>query len=71
MGGKRAPVAAFRYLLLGSIGGTFYVLGVGFLYFASGTLNMADFAARLPDLVEGALRGFDLAKLATQTAPAK
>lgn len=26
---------------------------------------------RLPDLVEGALRGFDLSKLATQTAPAK
>jgi hypothetical protein len=26
---------------------------------------------RLPDLVEGALRGFDLTKLATQTAPAK
>lgn len=51
VGGKRAPVAAFRYLVLGSIGGTFYVLGVGFLYFASGTLNMADFAARLPELI--------------------
>lgn len=41
-GGERAMVAAFRYLILGTIGGTFYLLGVGFIYFATGTLNMAD-----------------------------
>jgi len=47
IGDKQAPVAAFRYLILGSLGGSFYVLGVGFLYFATGSLNMADVAERL------------------------
>lgn len=49
-GDRRAPMAAFRYLILGSVGGGFYLLGVGFIYFATGTLNMADIAAVLPDL---------------------
>lgn len=52
VGDKRAPLAAFRYLILGSVGGGFYFLGVGFIYFASGSLNMADVAARLPELYE-------------------
>lgn len=52
IGDERAPVAAFRYLILGSIGGTFYLLGVGFIYFSTGSLNMADVAQRLPDLYE-------------------
>ena len=47
VGDKAAPVAALRYLILGSLAGSFYVLGVGFLYFATGSLNMADVAARL------------------------
>ena len=51
-GDRAAPVAAFRYLLIGSLGGGFYLLGVAFLYFSAGTLNMADLQARLPDLVE-------------------
>jgi multicomponent Na+:H+ antiporter subunit D len=42
MGGRRGMIAAFRYLILGSIGGSFYLLGVGFLYFHTGTLNMAE-----------------------------
>jgi multicomponent Na+:H+ antiporter subunit D len=50
IGDKRAPVAAFRYLLLGSLAGSFYVLGVGFLYFATGSLNMADVANRVVPL---------------------
>jgi multicomponent Na+:H+ antiporter subunit D len=50
IGDDRAPVAAFRYLILGSIAGSFYVLGVGFLYFSTGSLNMADVAQRLPEL---------------------
>ncbi len=44
MGGRAGMVAGFRYLVLGTIGGAFYLLGVGFLYFATGTLNMADVA---------------------------
>lgn len=50
VGDKRATVAGIRYLILGSIGASFYLLGVGYLYIATGTLNMADLAQRLPDL---------------------
>jgi multicomponent Na+:H+ antiporter subunit D len=43
-------LAAFRYLVLGTVGASFYLLGVGFLYALTGSLNMADLAARLPAL---------------------
>jgi multicomponent Na+:H+ antiporter subunit D len=52
IGDQRAMVAGFRYLILGTIGGALYLLGVGFLYFATGTLNMADMAARMPEVAE-------------------
>ena len=42
LGGGRAMLAGFRYLILGSVGGSFYMLGVGFLYFSTGTLNMGE-----------------------------
>jgi multicomponent Na+:H+ antiporter subunit D len=45
---RRALPAAFNYLIMGTIGATFFMLGVGFLYAATGTLNMSDIAARLP-----------------------
>jgi multicomponent Na+:H+ antiporter subunit D len=45
-GGGPALAAAFRYIVLGTVGASFYLLGVGFLYAATGTLNMADLAAR-------------------------
>jgi multicomponent Na+:H+ antiporter subunit D len=45
-------VAVFRYLIIGAVGGGFYLLGVAYLYFSTGTLNMADLAVRLPELVE-------------------
>jgi len=48
---RRALVAAYQYLIVGTIGATFYVIGVGFLYVMTGTLNIADLAERLP-LVE-------------------
>ena len=48
LGGKRSLVASFRYLVLGTIAGSFYLLGIGYLYAITGTLNMADAAARLP-----------------------
>jgi multicomponent Na+:H+ antiporter subunit D len=47
---RRALLAAYQYLILGTIGATFYVIGVGLLYLATGTLNIADLAARLPAL---------------------
>ena len=50
-GGVRAVVATFRYLLLGTIAGSFYLLGTGYLYALTGTLNMADLTAQLPTMV--------------------
>ncbi len=47
--GGRAPLAAIQYLILGSIGATFVLIGIGLIYQMTGTLNMADIAARLPD----------------------
>ena len=44
---KRALTASYNYLIMGTIGATFFVIGVGFLYMATGTLNMADLADRL------------------------
>lgn len=46
---RRALVASFQYLIMGTIGATFIVIGVGLLYLTTGTLNLADIAARLPD----------------------
>ena len=47
---RRALPAAFNYLIMGTIGASFYIIGIGFLYAATGTLNMADIATRLPEL---------------------
>jgi multicomponent Na+:H+ antiporter subunit D len=47
---RRALLATFQYLILGTIGATFYLIGVGLLYLETGTLNIADMAARLPAL---------------------
>ena len=47
LGGRAGMLAGFRYLVLGTIGGVFYLLGVGFLYFSTGTLNMEETAAIL------------------------
>lgn len=44
---RRALLAAFQYLIMGTIGATFYVIGVAFLYLLTGSLNIADIAARL------------------------
>ncbi|MEN1727425.1 MAG: monovalent cation/H+ antiporter subunit D family protein [Pseudomonadota bacterium] len=49
---KTAPLAAFRYLIMGTLGATFYLIGVGLLYIMTGTLNMADLAERLPEVAD-------------------
>ncbi|HSW10763.1 MAG TPA: monovalent cation/H+ antiporter subunit D family protein [Bacillota bacterium] len=49
MGGKRGSfLASYRYLILASIGTSLILLATGYLYMVTGTLNMADLAARLP-----------------------
>ena len=44
---RRALIASFQYLIIGTIGATFIVIGVGFLYAMTGTLNMDDLVERV------------------------
>ena len=44
---KRALTTAYNYLMMGTIGATFFVIGIGFMYQSTGTLNLADLAARI------------------------
>jgi len=44
---RRCLTAAFRYLVMGTIGATFILIGVGLLYMKTGTLNMLDLAQRI------------------------
>lgn len=46
---RQALTASFNYLIQGTIGATFFVIGVGLLYMATGTLNMADIARVLAE----------------------
>jgi len=50
VGDDRAPLASFNYVIMGTIGACFYLLGVGYLYIATGSLNMADLSELLPGL---------------------
>jgi len=47
---RRALLAAYQYLIMGTIGATFYVIGVGMLYAMTGTLNLAMIAERIVDI---------------------
>ena len=49
---RRALNAAFQYLIMGTIGATFILIGIGFLYMMTGTLNMEDLARRLPAVAD-------------------
>ncbi len=44
---RRCLTAAFRYLVMGTIGATFILIGVGMLYMKTGTLNMLDLSVRI------------------------
>jgi multicomponent Na+:H+ antiporter subunit D len=45
---RRALTASYQYLIMGTLGATFIVIAIGLLYQATGTLNMADLAERIP-----------------------
>jgi multicomponent Na+:H+ antiporter subunit D len=47
---RRALTASFQYLIMGSVGATFIVIGIGLMYVMTGTLNMADLAVRIPEV---------------------
>ncbi len=49
---RRALTSAFQYLIMGTIGATMLLIGIGFIYMMTGTLNMADLAERLPPVYE-------------------
>ncbi len=49
---RRALTASFQYLVMGTVGATFILIGIGLLYMMTGTLNMADLALRLPAVNE-------------------
>ena len=46
---KTALIAAFDYLVIGTIGATFYLIGIGFLYAITGTLNVGDLFVIIQD----------------------
>ena len=50
MGSRHAPLASLNYIFMGTIGASFYLLGIGYLYLATGSLNMADLATLLPGI---------------------
>lgn len=44
---RRALPAVYKYLIMGTIGATFYLIGVGLIYMMTGTLNLTDMAERI------------------------
>ena len=60
MGEREAAYASFRYVIIGTVGACWYLLGVGYLYIMTGTLNMANLSELLPPLYQSkaVLTGF-------------
>ncbi|MEW6263675.1 MAG: monovalent cation/H+ antiporter subunit D family protein [Thermodesulfobacteriota bacterium] len=52
MGEGAAAFAAFRYMIFGTLGACAYLLGVGYLYLITGSLNMADLRQLLVPLYQ-------------------
>ena len=49
---RRALWAAYQYLIMGTIGATFILIGIGLMYQMTGTLNMDDLSRRLPEVAQ-------------------
>lgn len=47
---RKALSASINYLVLGTVGGSFFLIGVGYLYSVMGTLNMADMTEKVKEL---------------------
>jgi len=56
---RRALLSAYQYLIMGTIGATFYIIGVGMLFTITGSLNFVDIAERLSnaDMARSAIAG--------------
>ena len=61
LGGKKSMIAAFRYLLVGTIGASLYLIGIGYIYAMTGSLNMADIGQRIQPFVHTPLFAFAVA----------
>lgn len=46
---RKALTSSFEYLILGTVGATFILIGIGLIYMMTGTLNISDIAARIGD----------------------
>ena len=49
---RRALPAVYKYLIMGTIGATFYLIGIGLIYLMTGTLNLADMALRIHEVAD-------------------
>ena len=55
---KTSAKAAFDYLIFGTIGSTFILFGIGFIYSICGTLNLTIITEMMPEILENnAVRG--------------
>ncbi len=54
---RRALSASLNYLVLGTIGASFILLGIGYIYMVTGTLNMADVSVELDKVYQEWARG--------------
>lgn len=52
VGRRGAEFAAFRYMIFGTVGAGAYLLGVGYLYMLTGSLNMTDLSRLLVNLYD-------------------
>lgn len=61
LGGRRDQVrAGMTYVTISLVASTLFVVMLGLLYAATGTVNMADLATRMPQVAEGVRVGFAL-----------
>jgi multicomponent Na+:H+ antiporter subunit D len=44
-----SAIAALKYLIIGTVGASLYLIGVGYLFLSTGTLNMIDLATAIPE----------------------
>lgn len=51
---RQALLAAFEYLILGTIGATFILIAIGLLYMMTGTLNISDLSIRVVPVIDTA-----------------
>lgn len=49
---RRALWSSYQYLIMGTVGATFILIGIGLLYAMTGTLNMFDLSQRLPAVAD-------------------